>query len=285
MFISAAFWSNLIILYMSFGVIFGTGAALAYTPTLAILGHYFHNYLGIISGFVTSSSSIFQVILPKILKFLLTNYGLSTTCCVLGCMSCIVMLCALIYKPRQIPLPPAKRKPGQTRADMVLRSLINTDNWKKKRYVIWALAIPVALLGYFVPYVHMEKYVKSKFPGWDENLPIMCLGVTSIIGRITFGLIADCKGINRIFLQQIAFFVMGLLTIAIPLTDSYYTLVAIVLGIGIVDGCFIALLGPIAYGDLILKFLLVICLTLTIIFLLGQKLAENTELLRRLAFY
>lgn len=254
MFISAVFWSNLTVLYLSFGIMFGTGAALAYTPTLAILGHYFQNYLGIISGFVTSSSSIFTVILPKILQFLLYNYGFSVTCCILGCMSCIVILCALIYKPLQIPPPAPKRKPGQTQANMLLRSLINTDNWKKKRYVIWALAIPIALVGYFVPYVHMAKYVKGKFPDSDEDLPIMCIGITSGLGRIAFGLIADCKGINRIFLQQVAFIIIGTLTIAIPLTDSYYTLVAIALGIGIVDGCFIALLGPIAYGELIWDF-------------------------------
>jgi hypothetical protein len=29
------------------------------------------------------------------------------------------------------------------------------DNWKNKKYVVWALAIPSALFGYFVPYVHI----------------------------------------------------------------------------------------------------------------------------------
>ena len=38
---------------------FGLGAALAYTPTLAILGHYFKRYLGLVSGVVTAGSSVF----------------------------------------------------------------------------------------------------------------------------------------------------------------------------------------------------------------------------------
>jgi len=29
------------------------------------------------------------------------------------------------------------------------------DNWKQRRYVQWALIVPFALFGYFVPYVHV----------------------------------------------------------------------------------------------------------------------------------
>jgi len=36
-----------------------------------------------------------------------------------------------------------------------LRKLINVDIWRRRKYVIWALVLPIALFGYFVPYVHM----------------------------------------------------------------------------------------------------------------------------------
>lgn len=249
MLLSAVFSGNISMLYLTYGIMFGFGAALAYTPTLAILGHYFKNYLGIVSGFVTSGSSIFTAILPMLLKYLLENYGFRTNCCMLGMLSSIVILCALVYKPRHPPPPPIKRKPGQSSADVILRSLVNVDNWKKKRYIIWSLSIPVALIGYFVPYVHMAKYVKDTYPGQNnENTPIMCIGITSGLGRLVFGYIADYKGVNRIALQQFAFVMLGLCTMAIPFAGSYGMLIVIALAMGIVDGCFISLLGPIAFG-------------------------------------
>lgn len=228
---------------------FGFGAALAYTPTLAILGHYFKDYLGIVSGFVTSGSSIFTVILPMLLKHVLETYGFRQNCCMLGLLSSIVILCALVYKPRHAPPPPIKRKPGQSSVDVVLRSFVNVDNWRKKRYVIWALCVPVALIGYFVPYVHMAKYVKDTYgEDYNENTPIMCIGITSGLGRLVFGYLADYKGVNRIALQQFAFVMIGLCTMAIPFSGSYYMLIVIALSMGIFDGCFISLLGPIAFG-------------------------------------
>lgn len=251
MLLSSFVCTNIDLLYLTYGLMFGAGAALAYTPTLAILGHYFKRYLGIVSGFVTCGSSLFTMILPNLLTYLLREYGLKGTFFMLGSSTMIVIVCALVYKPLKEPPPPPKRKPGQSACNMHLRSLVNVDNWKRKRYVVWALSIPIALIGYFVPYVHMAKYVEQTYPGYNTNMPIICIGFTSILGRLFFGFIGDYKCVNRIFLQQMSFVIMGLLTILIPLIESYPVLISISLGMGIVDGCFISLLGPIAYGKCI----------------------------------
>lgn len=261
MVLSSFYFRHILLLYLTYGIMFGLGGAFSYTPTIAILGHYFKRNLGVVSGFVTAGSSISTVILPKVLTWLLKEYGLEGTFLVLGISSAGVILCSLSYKPIQLPPQPPKRKPGQSSMSLMrmhLRSLVHVDNFKRKRYIIWALSMPVALLGYFVPYVHMPNYVQKTYPDCDKNLPIMCIGLTSGLGRLFFGYIADFKWVNRIFLQQASFVLMGLFTIAIPLVDflpiplvdRFYVLCAIALGMGIVDGCFISLIGPVAYGNL-----------------------------------
>lgn len=128
-----------------------------------------------------------------------------------------------------------------------MRSIINFDNWKKKKYIIWALSIPVALFGYFVPYVHFTKFVQDNFPENDVNLPLMCLALTSGCGRILFGFIADFPGVNRIMLQQISLLLIGGLTMLLSTTGNFTMMLIFALGLGLFDGCFISLLGPIAY--------------------------------------
>lgn len=247
MFLSAVFVNNIFVLYLTYGVMFGLGAALTYTPSLSILGHYFKRYLGLVNGFVTSGSSVSTAVLPFVLEALLKNIQLEWTFAILGMLSLFIIVCALIFKPLRLPIPPLPAKRGQTTCNVFLRSLVNVDNWKKPQYVIWAVSIPVALIGYFVPFVHMNKFVKVNFPQANANAPIICIGITSGIGRILCGYLADMKGINRIYLQQISFIVIGLLTIMMPFTTSYDLLLTICLAMGLVDGCFISLLGPIAY--------------------------------------
>lgn len=234
-------------LYLTYGIMFGFGAALAYTPSLAILGHYFKRYLGKVSGFVTAGSSVFTVILPPALDYLVKGHGLQVTLQVMALISCFIIVCSFVYKPLHLPPEPPKKKPGRSEFNMFLRSIINVDIWKRKRYVIWALCVPMALFGYFVPYVHMVKFVQTAFPGQGENLPVMCIGVTSGLGRLMFGAIADLPGVNRIYLQQLSLVCIGVVTIMLPMTSSYVLLIVFTLVMGLFDGCFISLLGPIAY--------------------------------------
>ena len=43
------------------------------------------------------------------------------------------------------------------------RQIVNVSNWRNSKYVIWALAVPSALFGYFVPYVHIVRDLGAQF--------------------------------------------------------------------------------------------------------------------------
>jgi len=66
------------VLYVTYGLLYGIGASLAYTPSLAILGHYFKKYLGFVNGIVTAGSSCFTMLMPYVVDYLLVKYGLDS---------------------------------------------------------------------------------------------------------------------------------------------------------------------------------------------------------------
>ncbi|XP_021937048.1 monocarboxylate transporter 10 isoform X2 [Zootermopsis nevadensis] len=247
----SSFSNSVEFLYLTYGVLFGVGASLAYTPSLVILGHYFKRYLGVVNGFVTAGSSVFTIVMPYALAFLLKTVGLEATMLFMSALIAVIMACALLFKP----LPGANIPPSPSRTSRLykhgvwscVRNVINVDIWKKKKYVIWALAVPSALFGYFVPYVHMLKLVEDNFKDGDGKILVMCLGITSGLGRLIFGKIADIPRVNRIFLQQISFILIGVLTMLLTVTNKFELLVVIALFMGLFDGCFISLLGPIAF--------------------------------------
>lgn len=232
------------LLYLTYGVMYGLGASLAYTPSLAILGHYFKKYLGLVNGIVTAGSSVFTTLIPTLMEYLLRRLGLEGTLRSLAALTAIIMACAVLFKP--IPLSQETQKKTKSLRTN-LKEFVNVSIWKKKRYVVWAVSIPLALFGYFVPYVHIGKFVSMTFKDADSKLPVMCIGITSGIGRLIFGYIADLPKVNRILLQQISFISIGIFTMLLPVTKSFLVLLAISLGMGLFDGCFISLLGPIVF--------------------------------------
>lgn len=237
MLLSSFLTSHVECLFFTYGIMFGLGAALAYTPSLAVLGHYFHKYLGLVNGVVTCGSSVFTVSMPFLLEEVIKRSGLQESLWLLAALSACIMPCALLF----VPVSPKVEKKKDK------KKLLNVSIWKNKRYLIWAVVIPLALFGYFVPYVHMNQFVKINFPQSDGKLPVVCIGITSGIGRLLFGYIADMPRIDRILLQQSSFISIGLATMFLPFCQSFMWLLIITLAMGLFDGCFISLLGPIAF--------------------------------------
>lgn len=239
MLLSSFVTDNVQALYFTYGIMYGFGGALAYTPSLAILGHYFKKYMGIVNGVVTAGSSSFTVVMPYVIDFFLKRCGVEWTFRVMALFAGCIMLLALLFKP-------VNRRKRKSRA---LMDVFNVSIWKNKKYVVWAILTPLSLFGYFVPYVHMLQFVGNNFSkDFDGKIPVTCIGITSGLGRVLFGYIADKPRVNRILLQQISFFCIGLLTLLLPTTVGCVPwLITVTLGMGIFDGCFISLLGPVAF--------------------------------------
>merc|ERR1719270_3361288 len=83
----------------------------------------------------------------------------------------VLVLCALTFVPVLQSPAPAPQQPGTSRrskVQQVVSSLVYTPNWRNRRFVVWTLAIPLALFGYFVPYCHLPQFAK--------NIPLALFG-------------------------------------------------------------------------------------------------------------
>ena len=94
--------------------------------------------------------------------------------------------------------------------------------------------------------VSQVKHTRDVMPAANPEILVMCVGVTSGVSRLVCGKVADIPGVNRVQMQQAAFFFIGIATACIPFARDFSTLVVIVLLMGVCDGCFICLMGPIA---------------------------------------
>ena len=94
------------------------------------------------------------------------------------------------------------------------------------------------------------QFVKDKLPEYDGTYLVTCVAITSGVGRIIFGKIADLPKVNRILLQQISFVSIGICTMLL-VAAPYFTgfefesMIVFALIMGLFDGCFISMLGPI----------------------------------------
>lgn len=233
---------NLIYLYVTYGLVLGIGASLVYGPSLAILGHYFTRRLGLVNGLVTAGSSAFSIVMPILLRWLLDLVGIQVTFKYLSILMATLILCSLSFKER-IKRP--SKQNGSAKKNLA-NMFFYDALWKNNLYLYWVISIPMGLFGYFVPFCHLVKHARDINSSYQGEVLVMSIGITSMIGRLITGPLADVSKINRICLQQIAFASIGVLTMCLPFVRDF-PLLLICCGLGLFDGTFISLLGPIAF--------------------------------------
>jgi len=260
--LSAAFYNHISVLYLTYGLMFGTGASLVYTPSLTILGHYFKKRLGLVNGIVTAGSSVFTIGLSFVNQYILDHHGLAICLQIMTMMCSVLIICAISFIP-VLRSRPRVFDADQSKVRQLLENVIYFPNWRNKKYVVWTLAIPLALFGYFVPYCHLPQFAEDIRLDEDDTRNgekasqlIMCIGVSSGIGRLVSGSLADLPMIkrngNRIVLQQISFISIGICTMLLTLATNFGdhvfgAMLTFCFILGIFDGCFITMLGPIAF--------------------------------------
>ncbi|RUS74853.1 hypothetical protein EGW08_017377 [Elysia chlorotica] len=258
---SSAFVEDLMLLYLTYGVFMGFGFALVYTNSLVIVGHYFRKYMGLVNGLVTFGSSLVTMSLSFAFPAMLSHLSIRETFFVLSGLVFLLVLCPLTWKPifvkggaatgaSQAALSTMSMEVIQSQCTdccRFTRKFLNVKIWRNKGYVVWAFSIGFSLFGYFVPFVHLPKHVEDTFKDEDGKFLLMCLAITSGLARIVMGKVADFKWVNRVRMQQLAFLLLGVCTLCLPWSPTFGGLIALCLVMGICDGAFICLLGPIAF--------------------------------------
>ena len=94
------FWATGVnFLYISYGVLVGTGAGLAFPPTVYIVTSYFVKLRGLANGLCISGSALGSIILPPVLRILLENFGYRGACLIMGAITLNTWLAAIFYEP------------------------------------------------------------------------------------------------------------------------------------------------------------------------------------------
>uniref|UniRef100_A0A8D0H927 Monocarboxylate transporter 10 n=1 Tax=Sphenodon punctatus TaxID=8508 RepID=A0A8D0H927_SPHPU len=255
--LSSSFTKSLEVRYFTYGILFGCGSSFAFQPSLVILGHYFKRRLGLVNGVVAGGSCLFSVALPFFLKKIGSAIGLAHTFQVLSAFMFIQILLSLTFRPmfpstsdpHDVDYEKLGSRGLKDQCGSQMQKYFSMKVFRKKTYRIWAFGIATAVLGYFVPYVHLIKYVKEEFKENKKDwILLVCLGAMSGVGRLVSGRIGDCiPGLKKIYLQVASFMLLGLMCMMIPQCQAFWGVIVVCLFLGLCDGFFITIMAPIAF--------------------------------------
>jgi len=233
---------NITVLYFTFSVVFGVGNALAYIPTMTIAGDYFDKHFTVAMGIMTSGTSVGTLVISPVSQLLIGSVGWRGTMRVLSIFALVGVGAGYVFTPKS-------KRPNRNQVREIKKSgarsmMKDLQLWKDKVFLLWVTAITLAFFGYYIPYVHLVSHVVDLgMTPAQGSILLMVLGGSTAFGRIVFGKLVDTGIMDRLHMQILSLVITGTGTMLLPLITNFWGILAYVLVMGMVDGCYVVLLS------------------------------------------
>ncbi|KAI0768212.1 major facilitator superfamily domain-containing protein [Trametes elegans] len=219
-------------LFLSQGVLFGIGIALLFSPSLAVLGHWFRKRRALAIGLTTGGSATGGVIMPIILEQLIPRVGFGWACRIVAfiLMACLIVSCLTI----RTRLPLSGR--------ISFRTAIDFGGFKDPRYTLATIGSFLLFYGFFIPYFYLQLYAKYRsVQPHIANYLLAILNAMNVPSRIIPGWLADKTGPLSVFIPAAAICTILILGLWLP-SQSAGAIITFAALYGLVSGSFVSLL-------------------------------------------
>ncbi|KAI8977306.1 major facilitator superfamily domain-containing protein [Mycotypha africana] len=225
-------------LYLTQGIVFGTGASAIYVSIMGVAPQWFTKRRGLALGIVASGSGIGGLVMPFVMTGINQTLGSGWTYRIIGfiCLICDVVAC-LTVRPRDRSQAKNKKKS--------LSQVIDLDVLKNGNYNLFLVASNIGLFGYFIPYFFIPSYATYLGLSASQGSALVAVTATcNFVGRIIAGFLADRIGkINTNFVFTVITAISCLLIWTFA--HTYGSLMGFSVVFGLTSGSFFAMISPI----------------------------------------
>ena len=209
--------SSIVLLYLTYGVIAGTGIGLGYIVPIATLIKWFPDKRGVITGIAVAGFGAGALVTAPIAKRLISSVGVFETFAIMGVFYIVVVVAAAQllrnppegYKPAGWE-PPAKDESEKAERDFEFREALRSWQW----FALWALLFLNVTAG--IALISEAAPMTEEIAGASAAAAATLVGIIAIFngaGRFLWAALSDVIGRRWVFLalfaiQVVAFFLM-----------------------------------------------------------------------------
>ncbi|CAH1784631.1 unnamed protein product, partial [Owenia fusiformis] len=211
---------NIYHLYITFGIITGGGLGIVFVPVTTIINEYFTTKRTLAFGIVTSGFGVGTFLYPPLIDVLNKEYGWRGALLILSGIGLNICVCGALMHPfrtnNKLVVETDKNK-----------TVFNLKILKSFNFSILCFNFLMFYFGLSIVFTHLSEYSGLMGIGETESAMLFsAYGVTNLIGKISFGVIANHPKANDLLLYTITLFICGLATVLVPLLTQYGTLLA-----------------------------------------------------------
>ncbi|EIW53525.1 MFS general substrate transporter [Trametes versicolor FP-101664 SS1] len=217
--------------FLSQGLLFGAGIGLLFSPSIAVLSHWFRKRRALVIGLSTGGSASGGVVFPVLLEQLIPKVGFGWAVRIMAfiLLACLTVSCLTIRT--RLPLS----------GNLSLRTAIDFGGFRDPRYTLATIGAFLLFYTFFIPYFYIQIYADFRaVPAHTGHYLLAILNAMNIPSRILPGYIADKVGPLNVFVPCAAVCAVLILGLWLPSTNTA-AIVAFAALYGLFSGAFVSL--------------------------------------------
>ncbi|XP_070554060.1 monocarboxylate transporter 13-like [Ptychodera flava] len=234
------FATSVYFLWVSYGILVGSGHGMVSTPTFAVLGTYFKRRLGMANSLSLTGMGAGYIAFSPLNQILLENYGWRGWFILIAAINGNLFVCAALIRPIVKKRSKAIRGSNSNRISAIgSRYCEFVANARVFMFILLAECLStltystIALL--IVPFAIDHGITKL-----SASLLMTVMGIASIVTRLFCGMVLDlkCLTVFRGFIPTLSMWIIGGSLIAFPYAEDYVIMAILCGTLGVAQGVY-----------------------------------------------
>ncbi|XP_056134805.1 monocarboxylate transporter 13 [Lampris incognitus] len=236
-------------MYLSIGIVQGTGIAFSWIPANSMVSHYFHRWRPIAYAITSSGECVFAIMFSPFFQWLINTYTWQGALLIIGGLQLNLCVCGALMRPLKAPV---QIQVLQTK-DYLEASQANLAVPKRRVIFQWSLLgrpelslyivyAALAAAGFFIPPLFLVPFTYSlgmeQF--WAASV-LSVLALADLAGRLICGIMANMRLLRNLQLLTMVVTLLGVVLLLLPVGQSYSALLVFSLLYGFLFGCVVAI--------------------------------------------
>lgn len=226
--------SNLYVMYVTYGALFGFGSSCVFMVTYMAVPRYFTKWRSLSLGLIAMGPGGGLFIMSPIVQLLFERFGWRGTFLSMAGIDITMCVLAFVYRPIVLDYDKDELNTNKQKED---KKFWDISILKHRVFVLSSLAGTIYYLAHYIPPVHMVRYLEEI--GITEVVAsrlYIYSGVASLLARPAIGRLNDFSSLKMIYIYSVASGLLGLFTLLLPMATTNVHFISYFVVYGLVDG-------------------------------------------------
>ncbi|KAM7415812.1 hypothetical protein PAMA_018055 [Pampus argenteus] len=234
-------------LYLTMGILQGTGISFSWIPANSMVSHYFVRWRPIAYAIASSGECVFVIIFSPLFQWLIDTYSWQGAFLIIGGLQLNLCVCGALMRPLTTVQIPNQ----ETKDDLELdastlppktKLFFHFNLLRKPEFLLYILFAIFAAAGIFIPPLFLVPFATSL--GMDEYWPasiLSILALADLAGRLICGWIANMRLLRNLQLLTMVVTLLGVVLLLLPISHNYWSILVFSSLYGFFFGCVVAI--------------------------------------------